>query len=541
MLKPRRLLQLLRTSIVYRSSFIVLTIALCVGGLFAAVTYLWESNTEQELVKNRMGTLLSTVENTVSIACYLSDANLAKEVAQGLLKNEDVASIRIFSSKQVLTNLQKNKFLRNSNPLMANLKKELLIERPIYSPFNQSESVCQIELKPDMAFIRAQVNHKARFTALLLMLQALIMAGAVVAIVMILITRPIKTISDRLHHLPVNANTSLPLPPGNQRDEIGQLVRDVNTLFSKLSHILAEERDLRIQHQIGEKKFRAIFDNSETGIFLLKPNGEVISSNPAFLRLFAIPSDANNETIKNSLLQNLNDYALRLQGMLENAMYEDQVSSEDFELAVGSPLQKKWINLVISTVEDNVLQGLVNDITERKQLEESANYLAVTDHLTGIANRLGFDKAIARLQFEMHATLIQSFYVLMIDLDGFKEVNDQFGHDIGDKVLIHFTQLLSGIVRKSDFISRVGGDEFIVILKDIEEVSKVQEIADKIIAEASNIIRFGDAIQIKIGASIGINFADTPDYDITKIMHGADEAMYQAKKAGKNQYCLYKA
>lgn len=84
------MLKLLRTSIVYRSSVLLLVIALCVGGIFAAITYFWESNTEQELAKNRMETLLSTVENTVSIACYLSDTNLAKELGQGLLKNEDV-------------------------------------------------------------------------------------------------------------------------------------------------------------------------------------------------------------------------------------------------------------------------------------------------------------------------------------------------------------------------------------------------------------------------------------------------------------------
>lgn len=541
MLRPKNLIRLLKTSIVYRSSFMVLTIALCVGGLFAAVTYLWESNTEQELVKNRMATLLSTVENTVSVACYLSDANLAKEVAQGLLKNEDVASIKIFSNQQVLSDLRKPTLTSKSNPLMSKLKTEFLIERPIYSPFNRSESVCQIELKPDMTFIRAQVNHKARFTALLLMLQALIMAGAVVVIVMVLITRPIKTISDRLHRLPVNANTKLPLPAGNQHDEIGQLVRDVNTLFSKLSHILDEERELRIQHQIGEKKFRTIFENSETGIFLLKPNGEVISSNPAYLRLFAMQADAPSDLIKNSLLHHLHEYALRLQGMLENALHEDQVSSEDFELEFGTPPQKKWINLVISSVENDILQGLVNDITERKQLEESANQLAMTDHLTGIANRLGFEKALSRLHFEMHAGLIMSFYVLMIDLDGFKEVNDKYGHDVGDKVLIYFTQVLSKIVRKSDFVSRTGGDEFVVILKDIDELEKVQQIAQKIIVEASQVIQFGDAVNIKIGASIGINQADTPDYDMAKILHEADEAMYQAKKAGKNQYCLYQA
>ncbi|MBC3807518.1 diguanylate cyclase [Undibacterium seohonense] len=533
------MLNILRTSIVYRSSFMVLAIALCVGGLFAAFTYLWESTTEQELARARLGTLLSTVENTLSIACYLSDANLAKEVGQGLLKNQEVAGIKIYSPKSTLIELHKDKSLKKINSLLPSLKTNPQIQRPIFSPFNHKESVCQIELTPAIDFIRSQVNHKARFTSLLLMLQALIMAGAVVYIVMYLITRPIKTISDRLHHLTPNDDASLPLPTGNERDEIGQLVRDVNNLFSKLFHILEDERELRMQHQIGERKFRAIFNNSETGIFLLKPDGEVISCNPAFLRLLAIVPNASPELIRHSLISNLNDYALRLQGMLENARHDDQISSEDFAIEVGTPPQQKWINLVISAVENDVLQGLVNDITERKMLEESANQLAITDHLTGIANRLGFEKAMSRIQFEMHAGLISSFYILMIDLDGFKYVNDQYGHEVGDKVLCHFSELLSKIVRRSDFIARIGGDEFVVILKEMDEVNQVENIANKIITETSQVIHFGDAIHIQIGASIGINFINTADYDIATILHHADEAMYLAKKAGKNQYHLF--
>nr|WP_314863058.1 diguanylate cyclase [uncultured Undibacterium sp.] len=533
------MLKLLRTSIVVRSSVVVLAIALFVGGIFAAFTYSWEANTEQALVKNRMNTLLSTVENTVSIACYLFDANLAKEVGQGLLKNEDVASIKIFSDKQTLTELRKDKNIQPNIVLGLGEQSNLLIQRVIYSPFNPKESVCQIELTPNLSFIREQINKKARITAYLLILQALIMAGAVVYVVMFMITRPIKTISDRLHQLPPNANASLTLPPGNEKDEIGQLVRDVNTLFSKLFNLLEDERELRIRHQIGEKKFQAIFENSETGIFLLKSNGEVISSNPAYLRLFAISIDANIQHIKNSLTHNLQEYALRLQSMLDNATYSEHIASEDFLIEVGEPPQRKWINLVISAVEDGVLQGLVNDITERKQIEESATLLAVTDHLTGIANRLGFEKTMGRVHFEMHGGLINSFYLLMIDLDGFKEVNDQFGHDIGDKVLCHFSQLLAKIVRKSDFIARVGGDEFVVVLKDIDQLEKVQSIAEKIVTSVAHAIIFENTAAIHIGASVGIAFTSTPDFEQSIVMAQADEAMYEAKKSGKNQYRIY--
>lgn len=552
---------LLRTSIVLRSSFVVLVIALCVGGLFAIFTYAWESESEQELARARIGALLSTVENTASIACYLSDANLAKEVGQGLLKNDDVAAIRISDIHKTLSELNKETSGAQRTEPTKGLgnSKHMLIKRAVYSPFNPKEKVCDIELTPDFAFIQEQINHKARFTSSLLMLQALIMAGALVYVVMSMITRPIKTISDRLHHLPPDTPSSLPLPHGNEKDEIGQLVRDVNTLFSKLFNIIKDERELRIEHQIGERKFRAIFDNSETGIFLLKQNGEIISYNHAYLRIFSIQesepisglvnpqnqqqiseqiSEHNNTQIRHSLNASLQNYALRLHGMMENAAIDDHVSSEDFVIEVGNPVQKKWINLVLSAVEDGVLQGLVNDITERKLIEESANRLAITDHLTGVANRLGFEKAMSRIEFEMQAKLTSNFYLLMIDLDGFKNVNDEFGHEAGDKVLCNFAQLLTMIVRKSDFTARLGGDEFIIILKDLDNAEQAQHIAQKIITDAARPYLLVKQMEINIGASIGITCVNAPDFDITDVLHQADEAMYAAKRAGKNRYAF---
>lgn len=553
------MLNLLRTSIVLRSSFVVLAIALCVGGLFAVFTYAWESDTEQKLARARIGALLSTVENTASIACYLSDTNLAKEVGQGLLKNDDVAAIKITDAHKILSELKKETNVDQSPGLAATLRNDMLIKRPVFSPFNPKEKVCDIELSPDFIFIQNQVNHKAQFTASLLMLQALIMAAAVVYVVMTMITRPIKTISDRLHRLPPDTHSSLPLPHGNEKDEIGQLVRDVNTLFSKLFNIIKDERELRIEHQIGERKFRAIFDNSETGIFLLKQNGEIISYNHAYLRIFSIQpgelnheqiseqnneqlseqiSEHNNTQIRHSLNASLQTYALRLHGMMQNAAIEDNVSSEDFVIEVGDPVQKKWINLVLSAVEDGVLQGLVNDITERKLIEESANQLAVTDHLTGVANRLGFEKAMARIEFEMQAKLTTNFYLLMIDLDGFKNINDDYGHEAGDKVLCNFAQLLTMIVRKSDFIARLGGDEFIIVLKDIDHLEQAQNIAQKIINDAARPYLLEKHMKIEIGASIGIAYVNTVEFDTTDALHQADEAMYIAKRAGKNRYAL---
>ncbi|MCU6435415.1 sensor domain-containing diguanylate cyclase [Undibacterium sp. Jales W-56] len=537
------MLQRLRTSIVYRSAFIVLSISLLVGSFFAVFTYYWTSHVEQERANSRMGELLSTVESTTSIACYLADMNLASEVSRGLLKNEDVESIRIFSGSGILAHMSKHvgaKEVKSGNTIVIPDKAAPTM-RDVFSPFNAKEKVCQIELEPNLLFIRQQVDDKARFIGYLLMLQALLMACAVVYIVLTTITRPIKTISDQLHGLTPEAGVKLALPTGNEKDEIGQLVRDVNHIVGKFVHILDEERQLRIKHEIGEKKFQTIFNNAETGIFLLKTSGEVISYNHAFLRLLAIDENTSADRVNTALTNALEGQELRLHLMIDKATTQDQVLSEDFSIEVGQPPQRKWLHVVMSPVEEGVLQGLLNDITDRKSGEEEANQLAVTDHLTGTFNRLGFDKEITRLKHEMQRGNVTGFFLLLIDLDKFKEVNDRYGHDIGDQVLCHFTQIVSRVLRKSDFIARLGGDEFILLLQDLQQLDKAKEIAQKIIDQTSAPLLLNNAIQVQIGASIGATYVAHAGFDKNEIIREADEAMYAVKKSGKNNFRMHQS
>ncbi|MFZ6846347.1 diguanylate cyclase [Undibacterium sp. RuTC16W] len=535
--------QLFRTSIVYRSAFIVLGISLLVGSFFAVFTYYWTSHVEQERANSRMVDLLSTVESTTSIACYLADMNLASEVSRGLLKNADVASIKIFSGSSVLAHMSKNTGPKETK-VVNNIvipDKAIPTVRDVFSPFNDKEKVCQIELEPNLLFIRQQVDDKARFIGYLLMLQALLMACAVVYIVLTIIIRPIKTISDQLHRLTPESGIKLALPAGNEKDEIGQLVGDVNEIVGKLVHILDDERQLRIKHEIGEKKFQTIFNNAETGIFLLKTSGEVISYNHAFLRLLAVDENIPEDKINTALTKALEGQELRLHLMIDKATNQDDVLSEDFSIEVGQPPQRKWLHVVMSPVEEGVLQGLLNDITDRKSGEEEANQLAVTDHLTGTFNRLGFDKEITRLKQEMQRGNVTGFFLLLIDLDKFKEVNDHYGHDIGDQVLCHFTQIVTKTLRKSDFIARLGGDEFIILLKDLQQIDKAKEIAQKIIDQTSAALTLDKDIVIRIGASIGITYVAQANFDKNEIIREADDAMYAVKKSGKNNYSVYQS
>ncbi|MFD3259200.1 diguanylate cyclase [Paenibacillus lentus] len=176
------------------------------------------------------------------------------------------------------------------------------------------------------------------------------------------------------------------------------------------------------------------------------------------------------------------------------------------------------------------LEGVMIDITDRKQMEEKIEHLAYHDELTGLPNRTLFSK-----RFEEYANKGKfSLAILFIDLNDFKEVNDTFGHDAGDLLLKDIAGRLTGIVREQDMVCRLGGDEFLVLLVDIDE-SRVVKVADRIKASLSEGYLY-QGYRLTAGASIGYCVAPSGTGDLEDMIRQADEAMYGAKKSRVRQY-----
>jgi diguanylate cyclase (GGDEF)-like protein/PAS domain S-box-containing protein len=183
--------------------------------------------------------------------------------------------------------------------------------------------------------------------------------------------------------------------------------------------------------------------------------------------------------------------------------------------------------------------AVVRDITERKNWESRIYSLAYSDPLTGLPNRLllrdRLEHAIAAAQ--RNRSLVG---VLFLDLDYFKQVNDEHGHHIGDHLLREIAERAKGCVRDVDTVSRLGGDEFVLVLPDLREATDAAAVARKILAALSQPYLI-DGRELRITPTLGISIYPQHGGDADSLLRNADSAMYHAKESGKNSFRFYGA
>ena len=496
------------------------------GLLFSLMASWRVRNAEYDRLLARVDELTSTVESTVSIACFLNDPKLAREIAGGLMKSRVVAGVRIVSGGQALFSAGAQQASAARHGAVDELT------RTIYSPFVRTEPVGSITLYVSHAEIEAQASSYSRYIIWILSLQVSIVAAAVAFLVYLLVTRPIKGISDELHRLEIRSGMRLTWPSGNRKDEIGQLVLDVNELIARLTDALGSERELRVAQEISERRMRLVFEKADTGILVLDDHGVVQSCNPAFVRLLGPAAAAPGA----SLTELLDPHGPLVASLIADARASGEARDTDLEVDLGATRGRIWVEFSVNPLGPNLLQGLVNDITDRKRAEVAARELAVRDAVTGVLNRRGIDTALSRL-LDLPRPASQRLALLQIDLDHFKAVNDTYGHEAGDRVLRDVAAVLERAVRRSDVVGRVGGDEFVVILPGIENAARAEEIATTILAGIYQPIDIGANLRAHVGASIGIAFAEVNE-SAAGLLRRADAAMYSAKQSGRGRVCV---
>lgn len=181
------------------------------------------------------------------------------------------------------------------------------------------------------------------------------------------------------------------------------------------------------------------------------------------------------------------------------------------------------------------LAGVIIDITERKRLEEQVEYLAYHDELTALPNRAMFN-----MRFEQYINEgMNPLTIMFIDLDNFKEVNDAFGHSAGDLLLRGIAERLTGHIRDTDMVCRLGGDEFLLLLTHSDS-THASKVAERIISSLSIPFNY-QGYSLIATPSIGICVYEGGPCDLDQLIREADEAMYEAKREGRNRYFIHSA
>ena len=306
------------------------------------------------------------------------------------------------------------------------------------------------------------------------------------------------------------------------------------TLFTDITALRYVEKALRE----SEEKYRSLFERVPIGIYRTTAEGKILDANPALVEMLGYPD-------KETLLRiNMLDIFVHPEDReKEQALLAEEKTLQGYEIQVlrsdGSII---WVQDTAQAIEDDNGQllyyhGSLEDITERKRMEEAIKYMANHDALTGLPNRRLFNERI-KLELAHARRDNQKLGLLLLDLDGLKTVNDTLGHNAGDQLLITLSNRLLEVLRESDTIARIGGDEFLVLLPDLDYKKDGAMIAKRILTAICQPFTYNGEI-IQSSASIGIAVYPIDGEDIETLIKNADTAMYRVKAQGGKGYELY--
>ncbi len=286
----------------------------------------------------------------------------------------------------------------------------------------------------------------------------------------------------------------------------------------------------------------SVFTHAREGIMITDAGGRIIDVNDTFTQITGYSRSevtGRNPRILKSGLQDQEFFAAMWRALTEKGQWSGEVwnrrkSGEVFAemLTIGAVRDAKG--------ETRQYVALFSDITTLKEHQAQLEHIAHYDRLTTLPNRV---LLADRLQQAMaHAQRLgRPLAVAYIDLDGFKPINDRYGHDVGDQLLLTVATRMKHAMREGDTLARLGGDEFVAVLLDLADVTTSVPMLERLLGAAAQPVQIGDLL-VQVSASLGVTFyPQAEDVEADQLLRHADQAMYQAKLAGKNRYHVFDA
>jgi diguanylate cyclase (GGDEF)-like protein/PAS domain S-box-containing protein len=303
-------------------------------------------------------------------------------------------------------------------------------------------------------------------------------------------------------------------------------------LIENITYRLKSENDL--------KQAANVFRYAQEGIFITDTHGVILNVNQAFEKITGYDRDeaiGQRPALLKSGRHDPGFYHVMWQQLVNQGYWSGEIWNKRKN---GDIYPEKLTLSAIHNHQGEQVEfiALFSDITVQKKQQQQLEYIAHFDSLTGLPNRsLLSDRLNQAMAFARRNHM--SLAVAFIDLDGFKAINDLYGHQTGDQLLVSIADRFKQTLREEDTIARLGGDEFVAVMLDIKDKTEIYPLMERLLANANAAVTLSDA-EVRISASIGVSFYNPhSELDADQLVRQADQAMYQAKTQGKNQVFVF--
>jgi diguanylate cyclase (GGDEF)-like protein/PAS domain S-box-containing protein len=334
--------------------------------------------------------------------------------------------------------------------------------------------------------------------------------------------------TERLHKSGKRINVSVTLSP--IRDSRGVVIG-----ASKIARDITLQKAAEIQLRLTSQ----VFTSTSEGILITDREGRIVDANTAFSRITGYgrdevlgwsPQKFSSSRQSPSTFRRMR-LALARYGEWKGEIWSRRKDGESYSVLLTASRVCDTGGIVSNFVV------LLSDITPLKIQQEQLERIAHFDALTNLPNRLLLSDRLK--QAMLNCTRRQQMLaVLYMDIDGFKFVNDSYGHGVGDSLLVSLSNQMRAVLREGDTLARMGGDEFVVVLTDLDTIQDCLPLLQRVLAACAQTVELnGNRLSVTI--SIGVTFYPDDDVDADQLLRNADNAMYEAKRSGKNGFRIF--
>ncbi|MES9946949.1 MAG: EAL domain-containing protein [Candidatus Thiodiazotropha sp.] len=501
--------------------------------------------------KKRLMNLSAILSEDLSNPLYNFDMLAILQLLQSVAKLEDIAHVMVIDPKGVIVHdgtelldsygkqLEEREILdwieKQSAPLLINSEELMEIVSPVHiaderlgwvriALFKKAELENTQKLTQQLSNLTAESQQRERYLLYLVTTVLLLLGLGLAALVSNRLVSPIRKLTEYVKRVGEGAY-GIELDR-NRSDEIGQLIHSFNRMSRDLSNT-----------SVSRQYLNDVLNNLCDALIVVSDDMKILMVNNAATEMIGFDKQRLESMSYYDLIDSRD--GVRVKRWLSRLL-EQQIESIDarYITAAGSHVlvSLSGAYLDLSGAPGQIIT-VAQDVSERRKNEEHIRYLAQYDGLTNLPNRQLFRDRLkhAMKQAERGEYLIA---LMFIDLDRFKKVNDSLGHQAGDLLLKETAVRLKKLLRLGDTVARLGGDEFTIIAEQIKSINDGVNIATTILETIKEPFEI-DTRKVHIGCSIGIVFYPFATDDIGSLVQKADMAMYQAKRNGRGQFCVY--